>query len=298
MTAIKRTLARQRSVIGAMKSSLLMNESRDITERGIDAEEVTLREKRYDGGNQGAYYSDTRPLLGHTDKLAEVEYIDMDEQFETELASATKLSPTDPAGFRGLLLTECARLVDQREYEFRRYTEYAEDLERAVLYKMDWTKDRQENAIYAFTLVTIIFLPLSSIASIFGMNTSDVRDMPFGQWLYWATALPVTLAVILGGLWWMNELDNVTGWVTGQQRRRSDPTYPTTMMPPPAPAVPELQEERPTLISAPTPRMERTYETAVYEPPVTRVERIERPHMSYPSHGRVQQRPPRAVYRY
>ena len=81
--------------------------------------------------------------------------------------------------------------------------------------KVDVTKDRQEQAIYAFTLVTIIFLPLSAVASIFGMNTSDVRDMDAGMWAYWAAAVPVTLLVIIGGLWWLGELRNLVNWLRG-----------------------------------------------------------------------------------
>ena len=41
-----------------------------------------------------------------------------------------------------------------------------------------------------------------------GMNTSDVRDMPFGQWVYWATALPLTILVIALCLAWAGELNN------------------------------------------------------------------------------------------
>ena len=36
--------------------------------------------------------------------------------------------------------------------------------------------------------------------------------MEVGQWLYWATALPVTVSVIIIGLWWMGELGNVLRW--------------------------------------------------------------------------------------
>lgn len=71
---------------------------------------------------------------------------------------------------------------------------------------MDVNKDRQERAIYAFTLVTVIFLPLSSVASIFGMNTTDVREMNSSQWLYWAVAIPVTICILVLGLWWMEDL--------------------------------------------------------------------------------------------
>src|SRR4051794_31540599 len=45
------------------------------------------------------------------------------------------------------------------------------------------------------------------------MNTADVRDMSFDQWLYWVTAVPVTIIVIVVGLWWMGELRNAFGWL-------------------------------------------------------------------------------------
>lgn len=142
-------------------------------------------------------------------------------QFLTDLDAASKLSATDTGGFRSLFLADCANLVEQREYEFRRNTEYTEDLERETTYKMEWTKDRQENAIYAFTLVTIVFLPLSAISSIFGMNTNDIRNMDFDQWLYWVVALPVTVIIIVAGLWWMDELGNATDWLFGARKQSS-----------------------------------------------------------------------------
>jgi hypothetical protein len=69
--------------------------------------------------------------------------------------------------------------------------------------------------------VTVIFLPLSAIASIFGINTRDVRDMDLDQWAYWATAVPVTVLVIFLGLLWTGELGNILGWIQsfGQRRR-------------------------------------------------------------------------------
>ena len=88
--------------------------------------------------------------------------------------------------------------------------------------KTEIQKDYHDEAVYAFTIVTVIFLPLSSVASIFGMNTSDFRDMEQGQWLYWATAVPVTTLVILVGLWWMGEtgrLRDVAGKILNLRRQ-------------------------------------------------------------------------------
>ena len=56
--------------------------------------------------------------------------------------------------------------------------------------------DRHEAAILILTAVTVIFLPLSFISSIFGMNTAGIRNMNKGQWVFWVSAIPVTIAVI------------------------------------------------------------------------------------------------------
>jgi len=69
--------------------------------------------------------------------------------------------------------------------------------------------------------VTIIFLPLSAVASIFGMNTNDVRNMRLNQWAYWAAAVPVTAAVIFLGLLWTGELGNIVHWVASFRPRNS-----------------------------------------------------------------------------
>ncbi|KJZ77848.1 hypothetical protein HIM_02485 [Hirsutella minnesotensis 3608] len=195
MTAIKRTLARQRFVLGSIRASLLGAAGTDYV---LDAGED------FPGQRRGR--RDTTPAWLYAPPYREA------------AQAITYRSSYTPAARGG---------GEYREFEFRRHTEYAEDLERAVAFKMDWTKDRQENAIYAFTIVTIVFLPISAISSVFGMNTSDVRNMAYGQWLYWAVALPVTLVVIVVGLWWMNELPpppirplRRSRWTWKRRRRR------------------------------------------------------------------------------
>jgi hypothetical protein len=53
--------------------------------------------------------------------------------------------------------------------------------------------------------VTIVFLPLSSVASIVAIDPSSMR-------IYWATAIPVTAVVIIIALWWIGELWRVLLW--------------------------------------------------------------------------------------
>jgi hypothetical protein len=52
-------------------------------------------------------------------------------------------------------------------------------------------------AILTFTIVTIIFLPLSFVCSYLGMNTVDIRSTASTQSLFWYTALPLASVLML-----------------------------------------------------------------------------------------------------
>lgn len=67
-----------------------------------------------------------------------------------------------------------------------------------------WTRNSIEvrgedngKAIYVFTAVTVIFLPLTFVAGLLGMNTAEIRDTSDQQWLFWAIAIPFTFTVLL-----------------------------------------------------------------------------------------------------
>ncbi|KAK8115783.1 hypothetical protein PG984_012285 [Apiospora sp. TS-2023a] len=147
---------------------------------------------------------------------------DFDFDVSASVVDFKKLSPTDPNGLLGLLIGDCKSWLERRDREFGDMDAEASRLEAMNANQIDTTKDRQEAAVYAFTMVTIVFLPLGTISSIFGMNTSDIANLELGQWVYWATALPVTVLVIVLGLWWMGELRNLVDWVL---RRRVDDEY-------------------------------------------------------------------------
>ena len=88
---------------------------------------------------------------------------------------------------------------------------------------IDSNKDRQEAAIYAFTIVTIIFLPLSFVSGFLGMNTYDMRNMSQKQWVFWAAAIPLTLVIVIISLLWAGELKNAWNALAKlfPQRKRS-----------------------------------------------------------------------------
>ena len=61
-------------------------------------------------------------------------------------------------------------------------------------------KESNSSAITIFTIVTVVFLPLSFITSYLGMNSVDIRNGTFHQTLFWAIALPST-AFLIFTLW-------------------------------------------------------------------------------------------------
>ena len=63
----------------------------------------------------------------------------------------------------------------------------------------DFKADSRDKAILAFTIVTIIFLPLSFITSYLGMNTADIRTTNATQHLFWAIAAPIAVIALLIG---------------------------------------------------------------------------------------------------
>ncbi|KAL8778183.1 MAG: hypothetical protein Q9194_002146 [Teloschistes cf. exilis] len=87
--------------------------------------------------------------------------------------------------------------IDYKKTYFEHLERHARDLASFNLVRIESSKDRQEAAIFVFTVVTIIFLPLSFVSSFFGMNVNDIRNMGRSQWVFWASALPLT-AIVAG----------------------------------------------------------------------------------------------------
>ncbi|KAL8928161.1 MAG: hypothetical protein Q9208_001871 [Pyrenodesmia sp. 3 TL-2023] len=105
-----------------------------------------------------------------------------------------------PPGFpqrrEAYILQNCLISISDRMQTFNALDERARGIAAFNLYRIESNRDRQEGAILIFTIVTIIFLPLSFVSSFFGMNTSDVRNMSTPQWAFWAAAIPLTLIVL------------------------------------------------------------------------------------------------------
>jgi hypothetical protein len=132
---------------------------------------------------------------------------------------------------QSIVIEDCKARINSRIDKFKGLQRRAEDIGEWQLSMVETNKDRQENAIMVFTIVTIIFLPLSFVSGVFGMNTRDVRNLRYGQWIYWIAALPLTVVVLVGSLWWAGELEAVGSWFahtmsrsksTEQRRERPD----------------------------------------------------------------------------
>lgn len=71
------------------------------------------------------------------------------------------------------------------------------DLERRAKHRIEILEEDHGKAIFVFTLVTAVFLPLSFVTSYMGMNTADIRDMRETQGRFWMIAVPVTVMVMV-----------------------------------------------------------------------------------------------------
>jgi hypothetical protein len=69
-------------------------------------------------------------------------------------------------------------------------------LEQKVRYRVEILEEDNSKAIFIFTVIAAIFLPLSFVTSYLGMNTFDIRNMNNSQSTFWAVAVPVTIGVV------------------------------------------------------------------------------------------------------
>lgn len=87
--------------------------------------------------------------------------------------------------------------LDEMIRHFSTLSDYSIQAEFWARNSIEVRSENNNKAIYVFTAVTVIFLPLSFVTGLLGMNTYDIRNLTHGQWLFWATALPFTFAVLI-----------------------------------------------------------------------------------------------------
>jgi Mg2+ and Co2+ transporter CorA len=98
-----------------------------------------------------------------------------------------------------LLPDPMAQLIDNLERELIDLRDLRDNTDRLVNRTIQLVNIRLEDhgkAILVFTVVTIVFLPLNFVSSYFGINTKDIRDMEYNQWIFWVVAISVTACVV------------------------------------------------------------------------------------------------------
>lgn len=102
--------------------------------------------------------------------------------------------------------------------EIDRLIEHLSNLEHKLRCRIEVLDEDNSNAIFIFTVVTAVFLPLSFFTSYFGMNTIDIRDTNQSQSTFWALALPVTLFVVTLAVFVADKGDWAREWLLGKIR--------------------------------------------------------------------------------
>ncbi|KAK1067163.1 hypothetical protein LTR33_011421 [Friedmanniomyces endolithicus] len=92
-----------------------------------------------------------------------------------------------------------AQVLDNLQRELVDLQDLRDNTDRLVTRTIQLVNIRMEDhgkAILVFTVVTIIFLPLSFVASFFGMNVTDIRNTTRSQSLFWVVAVCLTFGVL------------------------------------------------------------------------------------------------------
>jgi hypothetical protein len=130
--------------------------------------------------------------------------------------------------YERMLLESCRESLKMTDQEYRYLLARCGPLSDSTKQSLEINEEDHGKAIMVFTIVTVIFLPLSFVTSFLGMNTTDIRDMGSSSTLFWAIAIPLT-AVTMGSVLYIgyngdnlrDTFSTVYGTVTGKQDRNT-----------------------------------------------------------------------------
>jgi Mg2+ and Co2+ transporter CorA len=92
-----------------------------------------------------------------------------------------------------------SQLLENLKREFTDLCELRDNSNNLVNRTIQLVNIRLEDhgkAILVFTIITIVFLPLSFVSSFFGMNTIDIRNMRSDQSIFWIVSCCLTVGVV------------------------------------------------------------------------------------------------------
>ncbi|KAL4934217.1 uncharacterized protein BDV17DRAFT_3103 [Aspergillus undulatus] len=121
-----------------------------------------------------------------------------------EVVSSTPCSNDLPGNSSSKISSTCIvqtqQHLNQTRHDLSQLEKVAKRAADQLRYILEVRKESHSKAITIFTIVTVIFLPLSFVTSYLGMNSVDIRDGTFTQGLFWAVAIPIATCLV-GGLW-------------------------------------------------------------------------------------------------
>jgi len=94
------------------------------------------------------------------------------------------------------ILAGVVQSLDVFSSELSEYELSCTRLSKLTAQQVELEMENQGKAILVFTIVTLIFLPLSFVTSFLGMNVSDIRTMERGQSVFWIAGLSLTALVV------------------------------------------------------------------------------------------------------
>jgi Mg2+ and Co2+ transporter CorA len=109
-----------------------------------------------------------------------------------------------------------------RENDIEMLKSKSNALKEQVKQTLEILEEDHGKAIRVFTIVTLLFLPLSFVSSFMGMNTTDVRDTEFDQRVFWWTGIPVTVVVVALAMLYAYHGEGIASWFVDlfQRKRR------------------------------------------------------------------------------
>lgn len=114
-----------------------------------------------------------------------------DLTYEKESPSRKSMFPHERT-----LVEDCLDSLDLVREDYKDLIRRCGPLADRTKQSLEINEEDHGKAIMVFTVVTVIFLPLSFVTSYMGMNTVDIRDMNQGQDLFWIVAIPLTVVTV------------------------------------------------------------------------------------------------------
>jgi len=124
-----------------------------------------------------------------------------------------------------------SQLLENLQREFVDICDLRDNSDRLITRTIQLVNIRLEDhgkAVLVFTIVTIIFLPLSFVASYLGMNTNDIRNLRQDQSLFWIIAGALTAATFGVAMVLAFYGGSMVEWFVNWRAQASAPKLPPT----------------------------------------------------------------------